>query len=284
VANIAFGEKADGSDAVPEASEEELAIFEKARRHLPRSVFDPEKWRAAAGPHWRRVVTVLNRGGRYQDYEKAFDGEQVKNKYSKQINMYCEKVAKTKDSMTGKPVRGYAGFLPIADSLGRPLAPKEGELQLITHREIFLTKTRTPGNPWMRELYPENFILMNVQDAERFGLKSGDLVRVTSESNPEGVWDLPNFGKKPMVGKVKTIQGMRPGVISFSLGHGQWACGASDVWVDGQRVPADPQRGGGVHANAAMAVDPHLKNVCLQDLVGGSVSFYDSPVRLVRVT
>ena len=282
-ADLAFGEKADGSDQVPEASDEEVVIFERARRHLPKSVFDLAKWQQAAGPHWRRVVYMLNRGGRFQDYEKAFDGEQVKNKYGKQVNLYCEKIAKTKSSMTGKSLAGIATYLPIADSLDRPLGDAEGTLRLITHREIFHTKSRTPGNPWLRELFPENAILMNARDAASLGLKTGDQVRVVSESNPAGVWELPNFGTKPMVGKVKVIQGIRPGVISFSLGHGHWAYGASDVWVDGRRVPGDPQRGAGVHANAAMAVDPHLKNVCLQDLVGGSVSFYDSQVDLVKV-
>lgn len=282
VANLAFGEKPDASDAVPEASDEETAIFEKARRHLPTSVFDFESWRATVGPHWKRVVTVLNRGGRYQDYEKAFDGELVTNKYGKMINLYCEKVAKTRDSMTGKPNPGFASYRPISDSLGRPLSAGDGEFTLITHREIFHTKSRTPGNDWLRELYPENAILINAADARRLGLKTGEHVRVVSDSNPEGVWDLPQFGKRPMVGRVRVIQGIRPGVVSFSLGHGHWAYGASDVWIDGTRIPGDPRRGAGVHANAAMMIDPHLKNVCLQDLVGGSVSFYDSPVRLVR--
>ncbi|KAF0245711.1 MAG: tetrathionate reductase subunit [Planctomycetota bacterium] len=277
VANIAV----DGTP-VAEASDEELALFEKARRHLPPSVFDLAKWKAAAGPHWKRVVTVLNRGGRYEDYEKAFDGALVKNRYGKQINLYCEKVAKTKDSMTGKPLGGVAAWLPISDSLGRPFGMKDGDLHLITHREIFQTKSRTAGNPWLRELQPENSLLVSVRDARRLGLRTGDRVRVVSDSNPEGVWDLPNSGKRPMIGRVQAIQGMRPGVVSFSLGHGHWAYGACDAWIDGSLVPGDPLRGAGVHANAAMATDPHLKDVCLQDLVGGSVSFYDSPVRLVK--
>jgi anaerobic selenocysteine-containing dehydrogenase len=280
-ANVAWGEKADDSDAVPEAGDEELRLFREARRHLPPSVFDAGKWQAAVGPHWRRVVTVLNRGGRYQDYEKAFDGALVKNRYGKQINLYCEKVAKTKDSMTGRPVPGYPRYVPVADSIGRELRHAPGDLHLITHREIFQTKSRTMGNVWLRELMPENEILINAVDARRLGLRSGDRVRVLSDSNPEGLWILPNFGTKPMVGKVRAIQGIRPGVISFALGYGHWALGASDVWIDGKLVPGDPSRGAGVHANAAMAIDPHLKNVCLQDLVGGSVSFYDSPVRLV---
>lgn len=281
-ANVAFGEKADGSDAVAEASDEETAIFERARGHLPPEVYDPVKWRSAVGPHWRRVVTVLNRGGRYQDFEKAFDGEKVRNVYGRQINLYCEKVAKSKDSMTGRSVDGLAAYRPIADSLGRPVEPRPGDLILITHREIFHTKSRTAGNPWLHELFPENEILVNARDARARGLRTGDRVRVVSDSNPRGAWELPNFGVRPMVGKVRVIQGIRPGVISFSLGHGHWAYGASDVWIDGKRIVGDPRRGAGVHANAAMAVDPHLKNVCLQDLVGGSVSFYDSPVRLVK--
>jgi anaerobic selenocysteine-containing dehydrogenase len=284
VANIAFGEKADGSDAVPEASQEEVTIFTRARRHLPGSVYDPEKWQAAVGQHWRRVVTVLNRGGRYQDYEQAFDGDKVKNKYGKLINMYCEKVVRTKNSMTGKPFVGTSTYLPIADSLGRPVTPRDGELILITHREIYHTKSRTAGNPWLRELYPQNALLLNPVDARRLNLKTGDRARVVSDSNPAGVWVLPNFREKPMIGDVRVTEGIRPGVISFSLGHGHWAYGASDMWVDGDRIAGDPRRGTGIHANAAMAIDPHLRNVCLQDPVGGSVSFYDTPVRLVKET
>ena len=51
VANIALGEKPDAADAVPEASDEEERIFLAARQHLPRSVFDLEKWKAAVGSH-----------------------------------------------------------------------------------------------------------------------------------------------------------------------------------------------------------------------------------------
>ncbi len=284
IANIGFGEKPDGSDAVPDADDNEVRIFEEARRHLPKDVFDMEKWKKAAGEHWKKVVYVMNRGGRYQDYEKAFDGKLVKNKYGKMVNMYSEKVAKSKNSMTGKSLKGLATYLPMADSIGNPIASKEGDLLLITHREIFHTKARTAGNKLLRELEPENFILINTIDAKKLGFRNGDYARVVSDSNPEGVWVLPNFGKKHMVGKVKVIEGMRPGVISFSLGHGHWAQGAADVTIDGQVIKGDPERGRGIHANAAMMIDPHLKNICLQDLVGGSVSFYDSPVRLVKET
>ena len=54
-------------------------------------------------------------------------------------------------------------------------------------------------------MYPENSIVMNKNDADRLGLKDGDQVKVTSATNPEGVWDFKNGVKKPMIGKVMAI-------------------------------------------------------------------------------
>ena len=96
-ANVAFGDEKDGSKAVPEADDKEIDIFLKARRHLPQGVFDADKWQKALTPElWKKVVYLLNRGGRFEDFEKAFDGEQLKNKYGKQINIYIEKLVKIK--------------------------------------------------------------------------------------------------------------------------------------------------------------------------------------------
>ena len=113
-------------------------------------------------------------------------------------------------------------------------------------------------------------------------MSEGDKVKVVSASNEEGIWDLGNGQKKPMIGHVRVRQGIRPGVVAFSLGHGHWAYGAQRVIIDGVSVPADPRRATGVHANAAMRVDPVLKNTGLVDPVGGSAVFYQSQVKLVK--
>lgn len=145
------------------------------------------------------------------------------------------------------------------------------------------TKSRTISNYWLNALLPENAILLNKRDADRLRLSDGDQVRVISASNPEGVWDLKNGTKKPMVGTVRVIQGIRPGVAAFSLGHGHWAYGASDVVIDGKTITGDPRRARGIHANAALRIDPHLKDTTLSDLIGGSAVFYDTRVKLVKV-
>ena len=123
---------------------------------------------------------------------------------------------------------------------------------------------------------------MNAQDALRLGFKNGDLVRIISKTNPYGVWDLKEAGKKPMVGRLKVIEGIRPGVTAFSLGHGHWAYGAEELSIDSKKIKPDKRRATGIHANAAMRIDPYLKNVCLQDLVGASVAFYDTYVKLIK--
>jgi anaerobic selenocysteine-containing dehydrogenase len=286
VANLAFGEKADGSDAAPDADDAEVKLFLDARKHLPKSVFDPDAWKAIVGDAlWRKVVFVLNRGGRFQDYAKIYDGDKVANKYAKLINLYQEKTAKVKHAMTGKALPGYATYIPAPlDVVGNPLPDeKDGfDLNLITYREIYQTKSRTATNYWLLALYPENAILMNAADAAKRGLKNGDRVRVVSATNPNGEWDLKNGQKVPIVGKLKVIQGIRPGVVAFSLGHGHFAYGGVDVTIDGELVKGDVRRTRGVHANAAMRVDPYLKNTTLVDSVGGSAVFYDTRVKVVR--
>ncbi len=282
VANIAY----DG-EPVPDATDEEIDIFVKARKHLPKSVFDIEKWKKALNNDetlFRKVVYVLNRGGRFQNYDKSYDGVFVKNKYGKLINLYSEKVATTKNSITGKKFYGYAKYIPISNSKGEELTfTEEYNLSLITSRTISMTKSRTISNYWLLALMPENHILINSIDANKLKLKNGDRVLVVSPQNPEGVWIIgPNQEKKKMIGKIKIIEGIRPGVISFYLGYGHWAYGSSDIEINGKKIKKDKRRDTGIHANAAMVFDPYLKS-SLTDLVGGSVSFYDSKVKLVKV-
>ncbi|GIV75234.1 MAG: molybdopterin oxidoreductase [Caldilinea sp.] len=291
VANIAYGEKPDLADAVEEASDEEIELFLNARRHLPKTVFDVEAWKAAIDNDeslWRRVVTVLNRGGRFQPFNKILSGDQLANKYGKYISLYCEKTYDTKDSMTGEHFSGVARYIaPGQDSLGNPVSEQdqaEGyDLHLITFRTITQTKSRTPGNYWLRAVEPTNYVVVNSQDAARMGLKTGDRVRITSKTNPEGVWDLGNGEKVPMEGQVQVIEGLRPGVVGFNLGYGHWAYGARDIEIDGQLIKGDKRRATGIHANAAMRTDTYNPNTTLSDLVGGSAVFYDTMVKLVKV-
>jgi len=287
VANIAFGDKSDGSEKVPAAGPEELKILEQARRHLPPTVYDLKRWRAVVGEKWwPQVAYVLNRGGRFQEYQKAYKDGQLANRYGKMVGIYFDNLVTAKNSMTGKPYVGHGHFIEgPTDVLGRKLndEAKGYDLTLLTYKHITQTKSRTAGNYWTKAVYPYNTIDISPPDARRLNLADGDQVKVVSPSNEEGAWNLAPGNQKLMIGKVRITEGIRPGTIAFSLGGGHWAYGAGEVVIDGVRVPADPRRATGIHANAAMRVDPVLKNTGLVDVVGGSAVFYQSQVRLVKV-
>ncbi|HWR73481.1 MAG TPA: molybdopterin dinucleotide binding domain-containing protein, partial [Nitrospirota bacterium] len=223
---------------------------------------------------------------RFQEHKDIYKGDHVANQYKKAINLYQEKTAGTKSAFTGKYNPGYATYIPVSTMLGK--SPKESGLEdgyplhLITQRDILMTKSRTVVDYWLLAMKPENEIIINGIDAKKLGLKSGDLVKVVSATNKEGVYDLKNGTKKPMIGKVMVTETIKPGVVTFTLGHGHWATGAADVTIDGAVIKGDPRRATGVMANAAMWVDPYLKNTCMLDPVGGSVSFYDTKVKLVK--
>ncbi|HRJ58800.1 MAG TPA: molybdopterin-dependent oxidoreductase [Anaerolineales bacterium] len=299
VMNLAYGEKAEFEDAVPEATPEEIDIFLKARAHLPKTVFDPDRWQKITGDLWSRVVTVLARGGRFQAYEKGYPGDGVRSgsfdepyitptgvKFGKLINMYLEKNTGVKYSGTGKTISPIATYIEPVTGFDGNVIDDSGDgydLKLITYREIAQTKSRTQGNYWLKALLPENFLLMNASDAAERGLKDGDTVRISSASNSNGEWDFGNGKKRSIAGKLKVVEGIRPGVVSFPLGFGHWAYGSQDISIDGITIAGDDRRYEGFHANAAMRTDPLVTNTCLLDPVGASAVFYDTQVKVEKV-
>jgi anaerobic selenocysteine-containing dehydrogenase len=299
IANLAFGESKDGSDGVPNASQEEIDTFIKARSHLPKAVFDVERWRRITGANFAKVVTVLNRGGRFQAYDKGYPGDGVRpgsmdepfivptgTKFGKLINMYLEKNVSVKYSGTGKSLPGVASYIEPATGYDGKVVDdsKDGyDLTMITYREISATKSRTPGNYWLKALLPENFLLINKVDADARRLKEGDMVRISSASNTKGEWNLGSGDPIPIIGRVKVIQGIRPGVVAFALGFGHWGYGSRDITVNNNVIKGDAKRMSGFHANAAMRTDPLVTNTTMFDPVGGSAVFYDTKIKITKV-
>ena len=283
IANLAAGDKP--GDGVPGADGAEMELFRKARRHLPKAVFDEQKWQAAVGPLWPQVAYLLNRGGRFEVPSGAYEGGFAKHPWGNQLNIYIEPVGSGIHAVQGKRLSGVPVYQESESFDGKPVSyPNEFDLELITFKEIHGTQSRTIGNyAAQMAIMPENFININKIDAQRLGLRDGDTVRVES---PEfkGSFELgPGQAPSKVEGKVRVVQGLRPGVISISFHYGHWAYGARDVEIDGQRIPGEPARGKGLQSNAAMAVDGYLKDVCLTDPIAGDSAFTGTRVKLVKV-
>ena len=283
-ANIANGDKPEAEDAVPNASSEEMDLFMKSRKHLPKSVFDYERWKKSVkAEDLSRIIFVLNRGGRFGSPESGYKDAYVSHQFKNLLRFYLEDVASAKHSGTGKKFSGLPIYEEQKDSRGGLLKKNGYELSLITSKEISQTQSRTVGNYWTLGLMSENWVMINTSDAQKLGLRNDDLVRVTSASNPNGNIDLGNGEILELVAKVKVAEGIRPGVVNIPHHFGHWAYGASDTAVDGTLIKGDKRRNKGISPNALMTIDPFLKNTTLSDPIGGSASFFDTFIKLVKV-
>ncbi len=287
VANIAYGDAKDAADAVPDVDDAELALFSKARAHLPPGVYDEAKWKGAVGDAmWRKTVYVLNRGGRFEAFAKGYAGDFVGHPYARQLNLYIEPVATGRDSITGRPFTGVAHYEPVQNSTGAAVDDKDLPFHIITYKEVTGGQSRTISNYWTQGgmgVLPTNHVLINPLDAAALGVRDGDVVRLASRTNPDGMLDLGNGKREPVQGSVKVIQGVRPGVVLVSWSYGHWAYGARDVLVDGQTIQGDPRRSAGLCSNPVLLLDEGTKTTCLTDPIGGSASFYDTKVKLIKV-
>ncbi|MHB1654367.1 MAG: molybdopterin-dependent oxidoreductase [Desulfitobacteriaceae bacterium] len=217
-----------------------------------------------------QVKYILDRGGVFSA-SGAYDGNLMKNKVGNLCTIYAEKVATTKDAMTGKNFDGLPQYKPVMNAKDEVIKDDGYPFTTTTYKQSIMTHSRTISAPWLTEIQPENFVEMNDEEGAKLGLKDGDMVKVSGPTNKTGV-----------VGKLRLRPGIRPGVVAASVGYGHWNYGAADALIDGKTVPGDKARGTGVNINYAMRIDDSIGNVCLEDKIGGSCSFYDSKVKVEK--
>jgi len=283
-ANLAFGDKEDGSETLPAADDEEMRIFREARRHLPKAVYNEEVWKAAVPAElWPSVVYLLNRGVRTEAAPKAVSGDKVGHTAKLVWHFFVDRVGKAKNSMTGERFSPLPLVEPVKDAAGNEIKDDGYEMTLITYKEVTGGQSRTISSAWLHgAILPENFVLMNAADARRLGLQDDDYVRVLSASNSDGRVQVSDTQTYNVVGKVRVTEGMRPGVVAASWSYGHWAYGSNDVEVDGQMIKGEARRARGIVPNPAMRIDPVLGDVCLTDPIGGSASFFDTKVKVEK--
>lgn len=288
IANIAKGDH-EGEE-LPKVNEQDYATFKAARRNFPKSIFNVNRWKQAVGGKddiWRRVVTVLNKGGRFEDYQDAFkSAPYTKAQYKGFAKFFIEHVAKGNNAMTGKHFEGLGVYTSVknADETETGFDKLNGnELYMSTFKEVFGGQSRTISNYWSQlSLEPENVLYINKYDADRLGFKNHDWVTFKSKYNPTGEVDLGNGNMVKIKAKLRVVQGMRLGVVTMSWHFGHWAYGGNDVIINGQLVKGDPRRRDSACPNPLLAIDKAVGNMCLTDVIGGSSSFFNTKVEVLK--
>ena len=110
---------------------------------------------------------------------------------------------------------------------------------------------------------------MATEDAQRLGINDG-----------EKIWVVTPHGRRK--GTARVVDGIRPGVVTFSVGYGHWRYGATNYQVGGKRIEGDRVRRAGINLNPIMRRDPDVEQMALMDLVGGSIVFFNTRARIEK--
>lgn len=203
------------------------------------------------------------------DDSQSYSGNFLKSTYKGIIHFYVELLKTTKDSMTGRTYDPLPAYLPIRDVLENEISVSTSQypFTMIAYKNVYHAQGRTICNPWLQLIKPSNFLDLSSRDARAIGVETGDMVRIT---NPDGA---------SAEGMVFVTEGLRPGVVAVSHSFGHWEMGSKPV--NGGEF--DSARGLGIAGAPLNMLDPKLKNVCLQDTIGGSASFNDTPVMVEKI-
>ena len=286
-ANVAYAGKAP----VPDANTEEMRVFTAARRKALGASFDQDAWQqAVTAPEWKKVVYVLNRGGRFEPAGKEYEGEWIKYRYNGEVDFYAEKVAGAKDSITGKSYDGLPRASVPSGADGKPLT-SELPLQMINWKARAQGTHRTVGAAWLREVRPSNYLWINGKDAKARGITSGDRVRVRSSSaQVEGI--------------ALVVEGIRPGVVGANSSYGHDRYASRPVEIDGKVIEAVGKyghtawrstpmheetgyaggRGEGISVNTLLPEEPNVTGGGGHtDAIGGGAAQLDNWVEVTKV-
>lgn len=281
-ANIAF----DG-EPVPPANDEELSIFESSRRKALGKHFDLAAWQNAVKPdEWRRVVYVLNRGGRYESIGQGHQGAYLKYKLPGFAVFYDDGVAGLKHSYSGKLHDGLPKVETLKTFDGKEL-PDDLPLLMTHWKARHLGTQRLISSAWLREIEPENYLIMHPSDASARGLQTGDpviiktlnnqvtaTVKVSEEIKPGVVGSTPSYGHHSYGSQSYTIDG-KPSPVAKGYGHYAGVAGKQDSGYA-------PGRNTGFKINDAMEIDDFLQNACLSDPIGSGANQLRTRVQVIK--
>ncbi|RUM42847.1 MAG: molybdopterin oxidoreductase, partial [Desulfurobacterium sp.] len=237
---------------------------------------------------WRKVCTVLSRGGVFKPTDTVFDENGNFIFGISRICIWNEKLGTSRNSLTGERFWGTVKYQPSTDYFGRPMEELDRDypFTIITHKSALHTQSRTVLYKQALIYEPDFSLKVNPEDAEKFGLKDGDRVKIYSRSYLDG-----------LITTVKVTNLVRPGTVAYFHHFGHWQHGASPIFVvdgenvflggrkvvNGDRIIPDPKRGIGITPNKLTRLDEKMHNLPLVEPLGGIPDFSSTRVRIEKI-
>ena len=264
VANIAFA----GGKTVPPASDDDVEVT-GMQRYVPilQGALKPTEWRQAA--------MVLTRGGRFDNLDAAWKGDQLKAEHKQPLQVWSEDIARTRHSMTGERNCGCPTWYPTRLAGGQTMRERYDEKQfplLLTSYKSNLMSSISIGVSRLRQVHPHNPVSVNRADAKRLGIVNGQSVRITTPG-----------GSIQAVAMVR--DGVKSGCVAIEHGYGHSGLGAAVHVVDGVQMPHDPALAAGVSLNDLGFADPTHGQVANSwiDWVSGATVRQGLPARIEAI-
>jgi len=260
----AFENIAMDAKPVPDASDEDIKLS-GIEEYVP-------SLKKICGNNWRKTAYVMARGGRYQDIEHSYNGEFISRKYKKPIQIYNETVAMSKNSMTGKRRSGTVKYYKqrvVGGETFEKLYPKEQFPLIAFAYKSNVLATPNTSSHLLKQIKYTTYVDINPKTAEKFGLKHGDYVKVSShDGNTEGYLRFRN--------------GVHPATIGVEQGDGRRGEGAVDIEINGKVTKGKISRRTGVFYNKIGLKDPSRKTALVTDFVCGSNVRHAIPVKIEK--
>jgi len=261
-ANIAY----DGG-AVSDISDDEIKLSGVARiADVLKQTLKPEEW--------RKVAYVYARGGRFDNIDKAYQGDMLTRRYKKPMQIYDEALGTSRNTLSGKRYVGTPTWIAPSLADGSPLEtafPASKWPFKVISTKSQLQSSHTIGIASMQQIHPVNPVAMHQQDAAELGIRCGDRIRITT----------PGASVETVV---QVREGIHRGVIAIEHGFGHRELGARKHRIGERWLPGSSLASKGVNINDLGFADPVREGMnVLSDFVVGSVARQGLPAKIEKI-
>lgn len=251
---------------VPDISDEELTVSGLT------------EWRGKlekiCGGNWRKAAFVMARGGRYDSYSQAYQGDLLGRRYAGTVQIYNERLANTRNALSGEKYSGVPRYFEPQFANGAALnqlvAVDEYPLLAFSYKSN-IASAASAASEQIREIRYTNYIDISVQTAKSLNIKSGDQIKIIS---PHGQLD----------GICRLRQGIHPRAIGIEHGFGRFGEGAADIQIGDKLVKLSKTRASGAWINQLGLYDPSRQGKqSLADFICGSNARQAIPVKIAKL-